>query len=209
MIATQNCGASPLACKVMNETFLTLGSFEDTRAFGDPLGFASSLARVVDRTLKGQKRFTHKEARVAAVAIVEETFGSLDGFIPYRAAYPLFKGHLTPVIVKILSEHELVTEVRALASEYPGFRYRGPNRFSSNYNVGGDSRYIALYGCIIGQALRRIGGQRYVPIDGSAGLTASELGLDLTEDDEWWLDEVQQLQMTVSWSTAVEQADNA
>jgi len=208
MITNQQCGASSLACRVMNETFLTLGSFEDTRAFGDPLGFASSLARVVDRTLKGQKRFTRQQAEAAAVSIVQDTFGSLDGFAPYRAAYPLFAQHLIPVIVLILSEHELVTEVRSLASKYPSFRYRGTDRFSSNYNVGGDRAYIGLHGCIIGQALRRIGGQRYVPIDGAAGLTASELGIDLTEHDEYFLDSVQQLQMRHSWSEAVSLTDD-
>jgi hypothetical protein len=109
-----------------------------------------------------------------------------------------------------MNQKKLIDEVRRLASKYPGFRYKGPNKFSSHYFEGGDSRYPEARGCIIGQALRNIGGQRYIPVDGAAGLCASELGLDGTEEEGFWLDDVQQYQVeNRSWSTAIEMADEA
>lgn len=57
-ITPQNCGASQIACDIINETFLSLDGFEPLRrqmdASGgyDSLAFASSLARIADRCMK-------------------------------------------------------------------------------------------------------------------------------------------------------------
>lgn len=57
-ITTEQCGASEVACRIINETFLSLDGFEPMRKQLDSserngtITFASQLARVVDREIK-------------------------------------------------------------------------------------------------------------------------------------------------------------
>jgi hypothetical protein len=59
MITPENCGASPVACNIVNATFLSLDGFKSMRCqmADDGTGytaehFAGELARIVDRELR-------------------------------------------------------------------------------------------------------------------------------------------------------------
>ena len=65
-VTPEQCGASQLACNIINNTFLVLDGFAPLRKQLDAsenngtLTFASELARVTDREIKAQRDEDHK-----------------------------------------------------------------------------------------------------------------------------------------------------
>lgn len=57
---------------------------------------------------------------------------------------------------------DLVAAIRQLTAKYPNFKYTpadndDPDGSGCSYHSGGDALYPSLFGCIVGQAFRKIG----------------------------------------------------
>lgn len=67
-VTPEQCGASQLACNIINNTFLALDGFEPLRKqienseTNGVLTFASELARVADREIKQQQKIDQEKA---------------------------------------------------------------------------------------------------------------------------------------------------
>jgi hypothetical protein len=113
---------------------------------------------------------------------------------------------------------DVVTEIRTLASEQPDFVYHneagkvGPG-VTCNYrhNRMGDPNHNGTAGCIVGQALDRLGYVVPGKYEGSSALEVLAAGLDLNVDNRAaaWIVEVQQHQdKGEAWGEAVRHADD-
>lgn len=162
---------------------------------------------------------TNTGASQVACDIVNETLLCLDGFAGFRQSpdHLILVAEVARIADRVIkgatvTETKLIATIRGLAFLRPGFKYASKvGRTIVDYHDGGDSRYPDARGCIVGQALRAIGGSRYLPVDGLSTECPSELGIpEETEAGGLWLDDVQQFESEgYGWATCLDMADAA
>ena len=114
---------------------------------------------------------------------------------------------------------DVVSEVRKLAQERPDFNYikqaaRGANDSGCSYTGASQTFPNEGEGCIVGQALQRLGvpRERLLLHEGAAGghvaARLAEVEGDVRSPEYYWLDHAQSAQdMGFTWSGAVALAD--